>query len=68
MEFLLPVLVGDVISCYADITKVGTSSITIMVETWVKRQYENEIIKVTEGIFTYVCVDENRKPIAVENK
>jgi acyl-CoA thioesterase YciA len=59
--FHLPVQVGDVLCCYADIIKVGRTSITIRVEAWVLRQREkNHREKVTEGIFTFVAIDENR--------
>ena len=61
-EFKQPVFVGDVISCYAEITRVGRSSITINVKAYAERQQEeNEAILVTEADLTYVAVDENRK-------
>ncbi len=61
--FHKPVLVGDVVCCYADIQKIGRSSITIGVETWALRRDESqERIKVTEGVFTFVAIDENGKP------
>lgn len=54
------VLVGDVLCCYAAIQKVGTTSITIGIEAWVLRQQESkDRIKVTEGVFTFVALDEN---------
>ena len=62
MSFLRPVLVGDEVSCYAHIVKVGTSSMRISVEAWVRRPRNGDIHKVTEGIFTFVAIDENRKP------
>src|SRR5512135_129967 len=37
MSFHRPVLVGDLVSCYAEITRVGRTSLTIMIETWVER-------------------------------
>ena len=53
------VLVGDVVCCYADIQKVGTTSITIGVEAWVLRPQESkDHFKVTEGVFTFVALDE----------
>jgi acyl-CoA thioesterase YciA len=62
MTFHRPVFVGDEVSCYADIIKVGKTSITVKVESWVRRGIGDEHIAVTEGIFTYVAVDENRRP------
>ncbi|NQU62310.1 MAG: acyl-CoA thioesterase [Rhodospirillales bacterium] len=56
------VLVGDVLCCYADIQKIGTTSITIGIEAWVLRQRQsNDRIKVTEGVFTFVALDETGK-------
>lgn len=62
MTFHKPVMVGDVLCCYAKILKTGRTSIKIKLEAWVTREYENDRIKVTEGIFTYVAVDEQRRP------
>ena len=57
--FHKPVLVGDVVCCYADIQKIGTTSIIIGVEAWVLRRYETQDrFKVTEGVFTFVALDE----------
>ena len=61
--FHKPVLVGDVVCCYADIQKVGTTSITIGLETWALRRDESQHrTKVTEGVFTFVAIDEDGKP------
>ena len=63
MTFHKPVLVGDVLCCYADIERVGTTSITIRIQAWVIREdYSGERIKVTEGLFVYVAIDEHRRP------
>ncbi len=57
--FHRPVLVGDVVCCYADITRVGTTSITIGIEAWVTRGRESQAgFKVTEGVFTFVALDD----------
>ena len=59
MEFHRPVFVGDEVSCYTDIAKVGNSSIAIRVEAWVRRHcLAQEQIRVTSAIFTYVAVDD----------
>jgi acyl-CoA thioesterase YciA len=64
--FKQPVFVGDVVSFYADIIKVGRTSITVDVAVYAQRglrQGSDEIcIKVTEAVLTYVAVDENRRP------
>jgi acyl-CoA thioesterase YciA len=62
MTFHRPVFVGDEVTCYAQIVKVGRTSITVKVESWVRRGIGDEHIAVTEGIFTYVAVDEDRRP------
>ena len=60
------VLVGDVVCCYADIQKVGTTSITIGVEAWVLRPQESkDHFKVTEGVFIFVALDETGKKCRV---
>ena len=54
--------VGDVVGCYAEILKVGATSITIVVEAWVvRRQDPVARFKVTEGQFTYVALDADGK-------
>jgi acyl-CoA thioesterase YciA len=65
MTFHLPVFIGDEVSCYAEIVKIGRTSITVKIDTWVRRNLEGERIKVTEGIFTYVAIGPDRKPRAV---
>lgn len=61
--FHKPVLVGDVVCCYADIQKVGTTSITIGIQAWVLRRDESKNrIKVTEGVFTFVALEADGKP------
>jgi acyl-CoA thioesterase YciA len=62
MTFHRPVFIGDEVTCYAEITKVGNTSITVKVESWVRRGIGEEQIEVTEGIFTYVAVGEDRRP------
>lgn len=62
MVFHLPVFVGDVLCCYGEITHVGRTSLKVKIEAWASRQYKDERVKVTEGIFTYVAIDENKKP------
>jgi acyl-CoA thioesterase YciA len=65
MSFHLPVFVGDEVSCYAEIVKVGRTSITVKVESWARRGVSGERVKVTEGMFTYVAIGPDRQPRAV---
>ncbi|MBA3813647.1 MAG: acyl-CoA thioesterase [Alphaproteobacteria bacterium] len=67
MSFLRPVFVGDEVSCYAYVDSVGTTSMSVHIEAWVRRPKGGHIHKVTEGIFTFVAIDEARKPRAVPN-
>jgi acyl-CoA thioesterase YciA len=62
MSFHRPVFVGDEVTCYARIVRVGTTSITVKVESWVRRGTGDEQIGVTEGVFTYVAIDNERRP------
>jgi acyl-CoA thioesterase YciA len=61
--FKKPVLVGDVVSLYAEVVKVGHTSITVSVEVYAQRNPEKEeCVKVTEATLTYVAVDRERNP------
>jgi acyl-CoA thioesterase YciA len=64
--FKQPVIVGDVISLYADVVRVGRTSITVSVEVYAQhRSNAARAVKVTEAVLTYVAVDENRQPRVV---
>ena len=65
MSFLAPVKVGDFVCCYAEIEKVGTTSIAVKVEAWVIGAWEQHRHQVTEGLFTFVAVDQQGRPIPV---
>ena len=65
MTFHRPVFIGDEVTCFAEIVRVGRTSITVKVESWVRRGIGDEHIAVTEGIFTYVAVGEDRRPCPV---
>lgn len=61
--FKEPVFVGDLLSFYADVEKVGNTSITVRVEVFAERnRLDAEIVKVTEAQLTYVATDNDRKP------
>jgi acyl-CoA thioesterase YciA len=65
MSFELPVFVGDIVCVYTEIVRIGRTSMTIHVEAWALRDRIGERMKVTEGQFTFVAIDENRKPQAI---
>lgn len=61
--FKQPIFVGDVVSFYTKIVKVGTTSITVEVEVYAQRDPAKPVcVKVTEATLTYVAVGEDRKP------
>lgn len=62
MTFLSPVLVGDEVSFYGTVIGVGRTSIRIRIEAWRRKREDNEVMKVTEATFTFVAIDENRRP------
>jgi len=65
MTFHRPVFVGDEVSCYVDIVKIGRTSITVKIGSWDRRGRGEEKIEVTVGLFTYVAVDSERKPCPI---
>ena len=64
MEFHKPVFVGDLVSCFARIQKVGSTSITVKVEVFVQRARDGQLLtdKVTEAVIVYVAIDDSGKP------
>jgi acyl-CoA thioesterase YciA len=62
MSFHRPVYVGDLVSCYAKVTKIGRTSMTVQVDTYARRGRTGEEVKVTEGRFTLVAIDEQGRP------
>jgi acyl-CoA thioesterase YciA len=61
--FKNPVLVGDLLSFYAEVIKVGNTSVTVRVEVFAERnRLGAEVVKVTEATLTYVATDNDRKP------
>lgn len=64
--FKQPVLIGDLVSFYAEVVRVGRTSITVDVEVYAERGLEREVVKVTEATLTYVAVGSDRKPRPVQ--
>ena len=61
--FKQPVFVGDLLSFYAEVTRVGNTSITVSVEVYAERnRLQASTVKVTEATLTYVATGEDRKP------
>ena len=61
MSFLTPVHVGAVVSCYCDILDIGRSSVRVLIEVWINSQHDGDPIKVTEGEFIYVAIDNAKR-------
>jgi acyl-CoA thioesterase YciA len=68
MVFLNPVNVGDIVNCYASLLKVGRTSMKISVEAWVQRESDGKLLRVTEGLFTYVAIDKEGRPQPVHRE
>jgi acyl-CoA thioesterase YciA len=66
--FKQPVFVGDVVSLYADVVRVGRTSITVSVEVYAQHRGSETAVKVTEAVLTYVAVDQNRKPRVISEQ
>jgi len=70
-QFKEPVYVGDLVSCYAEVTRVGNTSIMVEVEVYAERGWRNrdshsgECIKVTEATLTYVAMGDDGRPVSV---
>ena len=65
MKFVKHVSVGDLVKIYSKIRRIGNTSITIFMKAYVDRMDNNEEIEVTNGLFTYVKIDDDRKPIMI---
>ncbi|XUY27736.1 acyl-CoA thioesterase [Agrobacterium sp. rho-8.1] len=65
MAFELPVKIGDTMSIYTEITRVGRTSITLTVEAWAQRSRYDALEKVTAGTFIMVAMDEHGKPTPI---
>ncbi len=66
MAFLTPVHVGAVVSCYSDVLEIGRSSVRVVVEVWINSPQDGEPLKVTEGEFVFVAIDENGRTRAIQ--
>ena len=62
MSFLKPIYVGDVLCVYSSIKKLGRTSISIALEAWVLRDRLGDRVKVTDGTFTFVALDDEGNP------
>lgn len=66
MEFIAPILLQDLVSVYAHVERIGRTSIAIRIEVIASRGRGKREVKVTEGLFTFVALDENHRPRPVK--
>ncbi|MDR3187513.1 MAG: acyl-CoA thioesterase [Holosporaceae bacterium] len=68
VSFDLPIFVGDEVSVYAEIDKIGNTSVTLTVSVTIKRKGQDEEMDAVRGSFVMVALDENRRPRPVRQK
>ena len=66
MEFLAPINLRDLISVYATVERVGRTSMAIRIEVIATRDRGTTEVKVTEGVFTFVALDDQHRPRAID--
>ncbi|AOF99720.1 MAG: acyl-CoA thioesterase [Blastomonas sp.] len=62
MQFLAPILLRDIISVYAEVERVGRTSISIRLDVIATRDRGEQQVRVTSGLFTFVALDDNHRP------
>ena len=68
MEFIAPIHLRDLISVYAEVERVGRPSMKVRIEVVATRNRGASEVKVTEGLFTFVALDEHNRPRAVDQQ
>ena len=68
MTFIAPILLNDLISVYAEVERIGRTSIAIRIEVIAIRDRGRQEVKVTDGLFTFVALDENHQPRPVRRE
>jgi len=66
MKFHKPIHVGDEVSCYTSVQRVGRTSITLLIQMWVRRARHGQPVHVTEAVFTYVALDDKGQPVEIK--
>lgn len=66
MEFIHPIHLRDLISVYAEVERVGRTSMAIRIEVVATRDAGDTDVKVTEGVFTFVAIDDEARPRPVD--
>lgn len=65
MSFMIPVKVGSIVSCYTEVLNIGRSSVQVQVEVWMRQPHQSDCVKVTEGTFVFVALDEHGRTRAI---
>ena len=65
MTFLRPVNIGATVYFYTSVSRVGRTSVAISIEAWARSLHVGHAVKVTEGIFTFVSIDDDGKPTPI---
>ena len=68
MEFIAPILLSDIVTVYAAVERIGRTSISIRIEVVATRRRGREEVKVTEGLFTFVALDEQHRPRPIKRE
>lgn len=68
MSFMIPVKVGSIVSCYTEVLNIGRSSIQVQVEVWMRELSSSEPVKVTEGIFVFVALDQHGRTRVIQSQ
>ena len=68
MQFLAPILLRDIISVYAEVERVGRTSIAIRLDVIATRGRDAKEVRVTSGLFTFVALDENHRPRPIQRE
>lgn len=68
VQFLAPVSVGSVVSCYAEVVEIGRSSMQISIEVWISNSLTHRQRKVAEGLFVFVAIDENGRTRRIQSR
>jgi acyl-CoA thioesterase YciA len=68
MEFIAPIHLRDLISVYAEVERVGRTSMGVRIEVIAERDLGSTRVKVTEGLFTFVALDDDNRPRAIDQE
>ena len=65
IDFKMPIPAGTIIELVGKVSKIGTTSLDVKVEIYIEQMYENKREKAITGSFTFVAIDENKKPTKI---